>query len=497
MRRGISLLFSVAMIGGTAGAAFGQAGATGNGTWENPATWTTGTVPGASDIVYIGSTYPSGAAATATVTLTANESAAGVNLGYGSGTSGTLDLGGNTLAIGGYFVIGAGGGTGVVNEGGGSFSAGYLYVEGGNTLNLGAGDTAAYLQVNGGSSVTTAAAGNTTGSIDVLSGSTLTLGSNLSLTGSNYLNVQDGSTLNMGGNSVTADQVLLGWSGSSAVTLDNKGTLDVTSLYIGNGLALNLAAADSVTNFYLNTGASTTLANNSVSYLQLNNGSSAATTATGGVTGNADVYSGSSLTLGANLTLGGYLNVQDGSTLDMGGHSITANELLLGWSGSSAVTVTNAGTINVNDLYMANGQTFTMHGGDVVNSLIDLQGGSVLTVQEVNGTGLTLNGTSASSLTIDPSSMDLIFTLDSSPNWDFRWLDPASGGNWIATIDAMIASGQIVVNAPNGYTVIDQGGYTYIEGIVVSSVPEPSSLMLACIAGGTLIGVAWRRRRGR
>ena len=81
-----------------------------------------------------------------------------------------------------------------------------------------------------------------------------------------------------------------------------------------------------------------------MSYLQLNNGATATTTATGGVTGSADVYSGSTLTLGANLTLSGYLNVQDsGSTFDMGGHSITANQLLLGWNGSSAVTLHNRG----------------------------------------------------------------------------------------------------------------------------------------------------------
>src|SRR5271157_5229513 len=88
-------------------------GATTSGNWNNASIWTAGTVPGSSNNVYIGSTYPSGAASTATVALTANESAANVYLGNGSGTSGTLNLGGNTLTIGSDLVIGQSGGTGV------------------------------------------------------------------------------------------------------------------------------------------------------------------------------------------------------------------------------------------------------------------------------------------------------------------------------------------------------------------------------------------------
>jgi hypothetical protein len=31
---------------------------------------------------------------------------------------------------------------------------------------------------------------------------------------------------------------------------------------------------------------------------------------------------------------------------------------------------------------------------------------------------------------------DLIFNLNTSPNWDFRWQDPSGGGNWISTLDS-------------------------------------------------------------
>jgi fibronectin-binding autotransporter adhesin len=854
MRKWIKLLVFLWAAWATGGAATAQdTGANSSGTWETPSIWTGGTVPNSSNNVFIGSTYPSGAAATATVTLIANESAANVYLGYGSGTSGTLNLGGNTLSITGSLFVGDGG-TGVLNEGGGSFTATNAYVQSGNSLTFGAGDAVSYLQLNGSSSATTAATGNVTGNIDVYSGSTLTLGANLSLTGNlalqdgstfnaagntitasevlfgwngssavtlqnlsnitatdllignglnftvgssdtitnfylnshavgtldnnvaylqlnsgasasttgtgtvtgnidvysgstltlganlslaGYLNVQDGSTFNAAGNTITANEVLFGWNGSSAVTLQNLsnitatsllignglnftvgssdtitnlylntnavGTLDnnvsylqlnngssasttalgtvtgsidvysgstltlganlslsgnlnvqdgstfnaagntitagavlfgwngssavtlqnlsnitATSLYIGNGLNFTVGSIDTITNFYLNTNAVGTLdnnvsylqlnngssasttalgtvtgsidvysgstltlganlsltgnlnvqdgstfnaagntitanavlfgwngssgvtlqnlsnitatslyignglnftvgsndtitnfyldthavgtLNNNVSYLQLNNGSSASTTALGTVTGNIDAYSGSTLTLGANLSLTGYLNVQDGSTVNAQGHAVTADSLLVGYNGSSAVTLINLGPVALTNLYVGNttaGSNLTLHGGDVVNSLIELRGGSVLTVQQTGGIGLTLNGTSASSLTIDPSSMDLIFNLNSTPNWDFRWKDPATGGNWISTIDGMIAAGEIVVSSPDGYSVVDQGGYTYIMG-AVSSIPEPSSLVLACLASvGVAVGAQWRRRRGR
>jgi hypothetical protein len=91
--------------------------------------------------------------------------------------------------------------------------------------------------------------------------------------------------------------------------------------------------------------------------------------------------------------------------------------------------------------------------------------------------------------------LDLIFTLDTSTNWDFRWKDPSNGGNWISAIDSMIASGQIRITAPDGDSVVDQGGYTDIMG-GVASVPGTSSQVLACIAaGGIMLGTEWRRRR--
>ena len=92
--------------------------------------------------------------------------------------------------------------------------------------------------------------------------------------------------------------------------------------------------------------------------------------------------------------------------------------------------------------------------------------------------------------------MDLIFNVNTAPNWDFRWADPSSG-NWISTLEGLIASGQIVITAPQGYSIIDQGGYTYIEG-GFAAVPEPSSIVLAGLAAaGVMLGDRSRQRRTR
>ncbi len=52
--------------------------------------------------------------------------------------------------------------------------------------------------------------------------------------------------------------------------------------------------------------------------------------------------------------------------------------------------------------------------------MLSLTGGSTLTVQQTNGMGLTFAGSSASDLTIDPSTMNLVFTSTAPNNWDFR-----------------------------------------------------------------------------
>src|SRR5208337_856079 len=99
----------------------------------------------------------------------------------------------------------------------------------------------------------------------------------------------------------------------------------------------------SVTNFYLTTVSGSTLARNSVSYLDLSTSSLLTTTTTANVTSEIDVQSGSKLTLGADLVLSNEFDLQDsGSTVDMAGHKITAPNILLNYYGGVS-TLLNRG----------------------------------------------------------------------------------------------------------------------------------------------------------
>ena len=230
---------------------------------------------------------------------------------------------------------------------------------------FGATNTVNYLSLNDGSTVTTAATGNVTGSASVLSGSTLTLGANMSLAGD--LRVENsGSKLDMGGHTISANRILLGWDYGQPTSVQNRGTILTNHLYVGNQ-TFNLIAADAMP------------------YLDLGN-AMLTTAATGNVTGSASVLSGSTLTLGANMSLAGDLRVENsGSKLDMGGHTISANRIFLGWDYGQPISVQNRGTIITNHLYVGN-QTFNLIAADAMPYL-DLGNAMLTTAATGNVTG--------------------------------------------------------------------------------------------------------------
>jgi hypothetical protein len=474
------VLVATAWAAAGAGASAQDVGATTSGNWNDPTIWTTGTVPGSSNNVFIGSTTPSGSAPIATVTLTQDQSALNLTLGDGNNTHGTLDLGSHTLNIGNALTIGLSGGLGTVVEGpGGSFTASAVNVESSNSFTFGAKDATAILSVFSGSTATTTAVGNVTRDVNVFSGSTLNLGANLNLGSSGQLDVENtGSVLNMNGHKISAGTILLGQFGDQAVTLNRgtpAGSLTATNLYIAQG-TLDLIPADRITN------------------LNLDNGATVTTAATSNITGAVNVTSGATLNLGADLHAGNIDVENTGSVINANGHAISGISLILGHFDTQATTVTNAGPVRVELLLLDHGSTLTVPGGSKATSEVSLSNGSVLTVQQSHGVGLSLTAASPG-LVIDSSSkMDLVFTSP-GPGWDFRWADP-SNGNWISTLQGLIASGQIEVMSPSGYSVVDRGGFTYIQS--GAPVPEPSTLVLA-VAGGvvTTIGLAWRRRRCR
>ena len=151
-------------------------GAITSGNWEDNSLWTGSVIPGSSSNVYIGSNTPVGSALDSTVDLTQDESAQNLYLGYGGG-NGTLNLAGNTLSISNILNIGNGSSVGTLIEGGGSFTASTLTIDGGNAFTFGTNDQVSNtLNIYNGSTATTTATGNVSGSVNVYSGSTLNLG---------------------------------------------------------------------------------------------------------------------------------------------------------------------------------------------------------------------------------------------------------------------------------------------------------------------------------
>jgi len=353
---------------------------------------------------------------------------------------------------------------------------------GNTTLNSGVSVSSLFLSNATG---TTTAANNITGNVSVAGTtpttgpSTLNLGANLSV--SDNFNVQDNSIVNMNGHSISAgNTITLGYYDGQPTTLNRGGstaTLSAANIYVGNE-TLGLIAGDSTQSLNLYSAANVT------------------TAATGNVTASALVAQASTLTLGADMNLSTTMDVRDGSTLNMNGYSLTAADLYIGYFDVLPAYLTDDGGLDVGSEYVGNGSDITMISGDTINDLLSITGNSTVVVDQTPGqvTGLTLNGNSLADLTIDPSSMDLIFSIQSDPNWIFRWEDPAGGGNWIDEIDSLIADGSINVTAPNGYSVVDQNGYTYVEGGVSSVTPTPEPAGEGLMGLG-ILGVALIMRR--
>jgi fibronectin-binding autotransporter adhesin len=430
----------------------------------------------------------------------------GANLNIGSngmnveGSGTTLNLAGHNFTAGtldlGFFDTSA-----VTFERGsptaGALTLGSLSLGNGQNLAListdkiGNSTSSGTIDIETGATLTTAATANVVNNTVVkVIGGTLTLGAAMNIANNDMTVAGSGATLNLAGHNLTASALSLGYISTPPVTFERGtgtlGTLAVTTLFIGNTQNLALISGDRISTAEVVGGTLTTAATANIS-----NALSVGISASGLV---------GTVNLGANLSLGGNLDVQDsGTTFNANGYAVSAAVLYLGWNGSAPVTVSNLGAVTATDLAVGNGTSVTLHGGDVISSQIDLKQSSVLTVLEsASGTGLTLNGTSTSDLTIDPSTMDLIFTslapLTPPNDWAFRWTDPRTG-NWISTLTTMIDDHQITLTLPSGetYEILNSGGYTYIDALAIP-VPLPSSLAMTglCLAG---LGAARMRRR--
>jgi hypothetical protein len=465
-------------------------GAAGNGDWSSAATWTSG-VPGTADNAYIGSTYPTGAAATATVTLSQNTSAGTVNMGNGAGTTGTVDLSGQTfnpsnLNLGqngsSFSVQRTGGGTLMVGDG----LHGTLNQYGGD-LTFGPNDSTAYLETHN-NATTTINGGRINEGLSIDSGCTLTA---LSDFGANGVGIA--GTLNANFHRMGATSIGLALSDSFAFLNRgpfSTGRLTVSSEGSPGPTTFNMNVGDIASTFYLY-GANTTLAAGTVvQILSLySNGAtpptyaSATTTASDNVFEDITISPGCTLTLGANLSLtfqfGNASNVSVSGTLNANGHTVNVPAIYIGQNGGP-VAIQNDGLITANVWSQTGGSQVTLHQpGDALGSLL-LSASSALAIADAAGqtSGLTVTGRTADSISIDSTS-DLILNVNGlARGWVFRWADPI-GGDHIADLQNFINAGEITFSYFNGgyYTLTSDASYTY-----VNVVPEPSALLLSVSA---------------
>ena len=179
----------------------------------------------------------------------------------------------------------------------------------------------------------------------------------------------------------------MGEFGGAATIVHNGGYFTTPYLSVYNGNSLALAASDSIT------------------YIAAISGGSHLTTASSynfSTALNLTVDTGSTLTLGSSTSVGGTLDLEDGSTLDMGGHPLSANGIDIGWiERQQPVNVLNRGPITVTYLQVAV-QPFSLIPADAVTELNVANSGSVTTAAIGNVTS-SVNLSTSSTLTLGSS----------------------------------------------------------------------------------------------
>ncbi len=367
-------------------------GAIASGNWNNSTIWTSGSVPGAGNNVYIGSNYPSGAVLSASIALTQNQQAQSVYLGYSTGSSGILDLGSSTLAVGNLYV--GYNGTGSVLRSTGSISATNLSINSGSSFSFGSGDTVS-------------------GSIDVETGAILNTQNYNSTTNTVYLGYYSSSTgtLNLGSSTLTVGNMYVGYNGTGIVTR-TTGSISATNFYVNSGSSFSFGSGDAIVSLSMT-------------------GGSATTAATSNITSSVGLNL-STLTLGADLLLSSNIDIENGSTLNAQGHNITANQIQLGTSyQDGAWSLTNRGNLNAPTLSVY-GQALNLTASDNVQyfnvsgvggSTTLPSGASVYQLNLATGASATTSaiGNVTNSVSLNASAMTLGADLSLSSSLDIEY----------------------------------------------------------------------------
>jgi hypothetical protein len=462
-------------------------GAVGNGDWSSAATWTNG-VPGASDSAFIGSTYPSGAAANAVVTLSGNSTVGNVSLGNDG--AGTLDLAGSTLSA--NFLDLAPSGS-IRRTGGGTISVSAQFEQDAVSFSFAASDVAFRYYLTSGATGTTISPSNVTNRISVDAGGTLNLGADL---GANDLDLN--GVLNANGYALKARYLTLGGN-PNGYTVNNRGDITAATVDVFTGPGQTpfvFRPSDSVTQLTLFGGNTALPSGFAVPDLFLNpmtlNSTlyyaTAQTTTSSNINGLVDISSGCSIILGSDLNAS---DIFSNGILNANYHAISVTNVSLGLNNSPPATLVNDGNINVAIWEQAGGTHIRFHQpGDALGSLL-LSEGAILEMQDVGGQAIGLS--IGSTLSIDPGSELLLEINGDALGWILRWTNNPHADH-IADIQNLINANEITFSYLNGgsYSLSSDGTYTYVN---VIPAPEPSTLLLTAAAGGILLKM--RRKEPR
>jgi PEP-CTERM motif len=357
LRRSVIATLLIVLLGVPPGiAAPGDTGAAGNGDWSSAATWTNG-APGARANAYVGTSYPTGAAATASLTLSQNSSAGIVYLGFGSGNTGTLNLGGFTLTTYGLY-LGDNGGAGTIQRtGGGTLAVSIgVYQNSGGNFSFAPGDVANQLYVSDGSTAATSAAGNVTNYVELDPGGALALGANLSLADTTLLGpgipggplpppvpaagvLRMSGTLNANGHAIAASTIAIGSDGGPVAFL-NDGLVTAGAWNQGGGSQIRLNQPG-------DTLGSVSLTGNSILTIGDTAGQTSGTTLGNVLVSDLSVAAGSDLALEVNGLAGGWVfrwaDPSGGDHIADLQNFINAGEITFSYLNGGSYTITSDG----------------------------------------------------------------------------------------------------------------------------------------------------------
>ena len=434
-------------------------GAQANGDWDDSATWNPSGPPLANDNVFIGSTL-SGALPNVSVTLTGDESIRLLSLGANAGTSGTLELAGNTVSAS-TFRIGEAGGTGTVNHGGGSILTTNLSIASANSFVFDASDRTNSTSIFSAANATTADAANIAESVSVSeANSTLNLGADLSLSGSLDIRGNAGfgqtvATVDANGFSINANDIFVGRFGSEGA-LNNADQIIARRDFEVSGGTFTLDSNDSVArNVVASDGGSLNLDSaTSAEGAMVMGGSTINTVASNNVSGGVSVFeANSTLNLGADLSLSGSLDIrgnagfgQNVATVDANGFGINANDIFVGRFGSEGA-LNNADQIIARRDFEVSGGTFTLDSNDSVARNVVASDGGLLNLDSATSAegAMVMGGSTINTVTSNNvsggvsvfeanSALNLGADLSLSGSLDIR--GNAGFGQNVATVDA-------------------------------------------------------------